>query len=69
MSSPYDRLIDDDALESINAYAELLFWQPEAANLHLAKLARSVRALYRHIRAREEIAALWIPSGDQIETE
>ena len=29
MSSPYDRLIDDDALESINAYAELLLRQDD----------------------------------------
>jgi hypothetical protein len=69
LSSPYDRLIDDDDLESMNSYAELLLRQPEAANPHLANLAKAVRALYRHIRAREEIAALSIPAGDLMETE
>jgi hypothetical protein len=58
MSTLYDRLIDDDVLESMDAYAELILTQPEAANLHVTKLAEIVRVLYRHIRAREEIGVL-----------
>ncbi len=59
MSSPYDRLIDDDDLETMNAYAELLLGQlDEASRMHVAQLAQIVRALYRHIRAREEIGVL-----------
>jgi hypothetical protein len=59
MSSPYDRLIDDEDLETMHAYAELVLGQlDEASRLHVAQLAQIVCVLYRHIRAREEIGVL-----------
>jgi hypothetical protein len=59
MSSPYDRLIDDHELESMGEYARILLAQPdELTHVHDRRLAEIVRALYRHIRAVEEINIL-----------
>ena len=59
MRSPYERLINDDDLESMREYAQKLLTQPdELANVHVVRLAGIVRALYEHIQAVEEIEVI-----------
>ena len=55
MSSPYDRLLSEFVVETLDEFARRFVEQPEADGTHKF-LADAVRALVRHLRALNEIA-------------